>query len=323
MRRREFITLLSGAAVAWPVAVRAQQSAMPVIGFLRTGEPPKSWVEAFQQGLRERGYVDGQNLVVKFLFTDGSVDQLPRLVEELLRLKVDVILASATPAAMAAKKASTSMPIVFAGVLLPVEIGLVEGLGRPGGNITGVAINPADLNGKRLGLLRELVPKLRRVAVLWDRTNPGSPIQFERAEAAARTLGMQLESMPVLGPYDFDAGFKAMRGADGLLVLENTLFTTHRARLVALAATTRLPAIYGYREMVEAGGLMSYGTLISDLYRRAATYVAKILKGAKPADLPVEQPTKFELVINLKTAKALGFEVLPPPLLAQADEVIE
>jgi putative ABC transport system substrate-binding protein len=299
MRRREFITVLSGAAAAWPFVARAQQSTMPVIGFLRAGEPPKSWVEAFQQGLRERGYVDGQNVAVKFLFSDGSIDQLARLVEELLRLKVDVILASATSAVMAAKKATTSVPIVFVGVSLPVEVGLVENLGRPGGNITGVAQNPADLNEKRLGLLRELVPKLRRVAVLWDRTNPSSPVN------------------------DFDAGFKAMRGADGLLVLESALFTTHRARLVGMAAASRLPAIYGYREMVEAGGLMSYGTLISDSYRRAATYVAKILKGVKPADLPVEQPTKLELVINLKTAKALGFEVLPPLLLAQADEVIE
>jgi putative ABC transport system substrate-binding protein len=323
MRRREFITVLSGAAATWPFVTRAQQSTMPVIGFLRAGEPPKSWVEAFQQGLRERGYVDGQNVVVKFLFTDFSADQLPRLVEELLRFKVDVILASATPAAVAAKKATTSVPIVFAGVTLPVEIGLVQSLGRPGGNITGVAQNPADLNEKRLGLLREFVPKLRRVAVLLDRTNPSSPVYVEGAEAAARTLGMELEPVPVLGPNDFDAGFKTVRGADGLLVLDSTLFTTHRARLVGLAAASRLPAIYGYREMVEAGGLMSYGTFISDLYRRAATYVAKILKGVKPADLPVEQPTKLELVINLKTAKALGFEVLPPILLAQADEVIE
>jgi putative ABC transport system substrate-binding protein len=321
MRRREFIMMVGGAA-AWPLAARAQQPTIPVIGFLRSGEPPKSWVEAFQLGLRERGYVDGQNVVVKFMFTDDSVDQLPPLVEELLRLKVDVILASAAPPALAAKKATTSVPIVFVGVTYPVEIGLVPSLGRPSGNITGVALNPADLSGKRLELLRELVPKLRRVAVLWDRANPTNPVQLEAAEVAARTLGMQLESVPILSPNDFHAAFKAVSGADGLLVVPSTLFVTHRARLVELAATSRLPGIYGFSEMVEVGGLISYGARLADLYRRAANYVAKILKGAKPADLPVEQPTTLELAINLTTAKALGLTV-PPSLLARADEVIE
>jgi putative tryptophan/tyrosine transport system substrate-binding protein len=323
MKRRELIGLVGGAAVAWSLDVRAQQSATPVIGFLRAGRPPKAFVEPFQQGLWERGYVEGQNVVVKFMFTDGSVDELPRLAEELVRLNVDVILASAAPAALAAKEATTLVPIIFVGVALPVEIGLVPSLARPGGNITGVAVHPADLSGKRLELLRELVPKLTRVAVLWDQANPTNPIQLEGAQVAARTLGMQLERVPVRGPNDFDAGFKeAGRNADGLLVVESPLFTTHRARVVGLAATSRMPAIYGYKEMVEAGGLMSYGTHYGDLYRRAATYVDKILKGAKPADLPVEQPTTFELVINLKTAKALGL-TLPPSLLARADEAIE
>ena len=322
MRRREFISLLCGATVGWPLPARAQQAAMPVIGFLRAGEPPKTFVEAFQQGLRERGYVDGQNVVVKLLFTDGSVDELPHLAEELVRSNVDVILASAAPPAMAAKKATTSVPIVFAGVIYPVEIGLVPSLGRPLGNVTGVALNPADLVGKRLELLRELVPTLRQIAVLRDQVNPTNPVQLEGTEVAARTLGMQLEPVSVRGPNDFDAAFKAVRGADGLLVLESSLFTTHRARLVGLAAASRLPAIYGYREMVDAGGLISYGANIPDMYRRAATYVAKILKGAKPADLAVEQPTTLDLVINLTTAKALGITV-PPSLLARADEVIE
>jgi len=295
---------------------------MPVIGFLRAGEPPKTFVEAFQQGLRERGYVDGQNVVVKLLFTDGSVDELPHLAEELVRSNVDVILASAAPPAMAAKKATTSVPIVFASVIHPVEIGLVPSLGRPLGNVTGVALNPADLVGKRLELLRELVPTLRQIAVLRDQVNLTNPVQLEGTEVAARTLGMQLEPVSVRGPNDFDAAFKAVRGADGLLVLESSLFTTHRARLVGLAAASRLPAIYGYREMVDAGGLISYGANIPDMYRRAATYVAKILKGAKPADLAVEQPTTLDLVINLTTAKALGITV-PPSLLARADEVIE
>lgn len=206
------------------------------IGFLRAGQPPKSWVEAFQQGLRERGYVDGQNVVVEFRFTDGGVDQLPRLAEELVRLKVDVIVASAAPPALATKRATTSLPIVFVSVVDPVELGLIPSLGRPGGNITGLAISSADLAGKRLELLRELVPKLRRVAVLWDPTNPTNPMQLKGAEIAAGTLGMQLEPVPVRGPNDFDSGFKAVRGADGLLQVDSPLFTLHRARLIGLAA---------------------------------------------------------------------------------------
>ena len=230
-------------------------------------------------------------------------------------------MASAAPSALAAKKATTSVPIVFV-VSNPIEMGLVPSLAHPGGNITGLAVNSADLGGKRLELLRELVPKLRRVAVLWDRGSAANRVQVEGAEGAAPTLGMQVESVPIQGPSDFDAAFKAVRGADGLLVLESSLFTTHRVRLAELAAMSRLPAIYGPREHVEVGGLMSYGTHYGDLYRRAATYVDKILKGAKPADLPIEQPTKFELVINLKTAKALGLNP-PPALLVRADDMIE
>ena len=292
------------------------------IVFLRAGPPPKTWVEALQQGLRERGYVDGQNVVVEFRFTDGSVDQLPQLAEELVRLKVDVILASSSPSAVAAKKATTSVPIVFVNVFDPVELGLVPSLGRPGGNITGLASTSAELAGKRLVLLRELVPKLRRVGVLSHPPTPSNPKQLQGAEDAARALGMQVQPVPVRGPNDFDSAFKAVRGAEGLLLLDIAFFTTHRARLVALAAESRLPAIYGYRDIVDVGGLMSYGPHFPDMYRRAATYVDKIFKGAKPADLPVEQPTKFEFVINSRTAKALGLTI-PPSLLLQADQVIE
>ena len=323
--RREFMCTLAGGLLVAPLAAEAQeQKAGKVyrIGFLRAGQPPKPWVEAFQQGLRERGYVDGQNVVLEFRFTDGSFDQLPRLAEELVRLKVDVILASAAPPALVAKKATTSVPIVFVNVFDPVELGLIPSLGRPGGNITGLANSSADLAGKRLELLRELVPKLRRVAVFWDSSNPTNPIQLKGAEVAARTLGLQLQPAPVQGPSDFDAAFKAARGANGLLLLDSPLFTTHRARLSGLAATSRLPAISALREFVEVGGLISYGVDFPDSFRRAATYVDKILKGAKPADLPVEQPTKYELVINLKTAKALRLTI-PQLVLARADEVIQ
>ena len=259
-------------------------------------------------------------MVIEFRF--GSLDQLPQLAEELVRLKVDVIVASAGSAALAAKKATTSVPIVFATVNYPVEIGLVASLGRPGGNITGTSFNAAELAGKRLELLKELVPTLRRVAVLSYPPYPTNALQLKGAEVAARTLGMQPEPVPVRGPNDFDAAFKAVRGADGLLQLDMPFFTTHRARIAELAARSRLPAIYGYRQMVEVGGLMSYGPDVPDLHRRAATYVDKILKGAKPADLPVEQPTKFEMVVNNRAAKALGLTI-PPSFLLRVDQFVE
>jgi putative ABC transport system substrate-binding protein len=322
LERRQFITVLSSAMVAWPVAVSAQQASKPLIGFLRAGRPPKAWLEAFQQGLREQGYVDGQNVIVEVRFTDGSLDRLPQLVDELVRLKVHVIVASGSSAAAAAKKGTTSVPIVFASVSYPVETGLVASLARPGGNITGMAFNSADLAGKRLELLRELVPTLKHVAVLSHPGHPTDQVQLEGTEVAARTLGMRLKPVPVLSPSAFDSAFEAVRGTDGLLYLDGPFFTTHRVRLAGLTAASRLAAVYGYREMVTAGGLMSYGPQIADFHRRAATHVNKILKGAKPADLPVEQPTKFELVINLKTAKALGLTI-PPTLLARADDAIE
>jgi putative ABC transport system substrate-binding protein len=323
MNRRTFLSGLTVGTLATPLAAEAQQAGKVYrIGFLRAGHPPESYIEALQQGLREQGYVPGQNVVVELRATDGSADQLPGLAEELMRSRIDIVLASAALAAMAVKRTTVSVPVVFVGVVDPVGLGLVASLARPGGNITGLAAGAADLAGKRLELLRAIVPRLRRVAVLSHPANPANPIQLKGAQAAARTLGVQIELVPIQGPNDFDATAKAIRGADGLLSLESPLFTTYRARLAELAARSRLPAIFSQREYVEAGGLMSYGTDFPDLYRRAGRYVDKILKGAKPADLPVEQPTKFELVINLKTAKALGMTI-PQSLLQRADQIIE
>jgi putative ABC transport system substrate-binding protein len=292
------------------------------IGFLRPGQPPKYMVEPFEQGLHERGYVVGQNVIIDYRFADGASDQLPRLAEELLRLKVDLILASGGPPALVAQKLTTQVPIVFVGVVAPEQVGLVQGLARPGGNITGLSLNSADLLGKRLELLKELVPRATRVAVVWNPTNPVNRYQLKEVEVAARTLDISVQPVAVRGPDRFASAFEALRGVDGLFVVDDPLFTTHLARLTQIAARKRIPAIYGGRNYAEAGGLMSYGAYLPDVYRRAAGYVDKILRGAKPADLPVEQPTKFELVINLKTAMALGLTI-PPTLRLRADEVIE
>jgi putative ABC transport system substrate-binding protein len=309
------------ALVATPLATAAQQVGKVYrIGFLRAGEPPKLWMDEFRQGMRELGYVEGRNLVIELKI--GTLDQLPRLAEELVRSKVDVIVASASSAGIAAKQATTTVPIVFTSLSHPVEIGLIKSLALPGGNITGVTVNAAAHVGKRLELLRELVPTLKQVAVLTHPGHPTDPVQRKELEEAARGLGLQLKPVAVRGPEDFDAAFKAVSGADGLINIDTPLFTTHRARFVELAAKSRLPAIWANRTIVEAGGLMSYGTYLPALFRRAAIYVDKVLKGAKPAELPVEQPTRFELVINLKAAKALGLTI-PPAVLARADAVIE
>jgi putative ABC transport system substrate-binding protein len=304
MNRRRFLIASVAGALGTPLAVTAQQAGKVYrIGFLRAGQPLRTFIEAFGHGLREHGFVEGRNVAFEFRFTDGSVEPLPRLAEELVRLKVDVILASASSATMAAKHATTTVPIVFVPVVDPVEFGLVASLARPAGNLTGFALSSVDLFGKRIEILRELLPKLTRVVVLGDGGNPTNEMQLKAAAAAARTLAIDLELVTVQRPTDFDSIFKTVRGADGLLQLDSPLFTTHRARIVSLAASTRVPVIYAYREMVEAGGLISYGAHIPDLYRRAGSYVGKILKGAKPGDLPVEQPATFELVINLRTAK--------------------
>jgi len=323
MDRRTFIGVVAGGLLAAPLAAEAQQAGKVYrIGFLSQGQPPKALLEALQQGLRERGYAEGRNLVWEFRSTDGSLDQLPQFAEDLVRLKVDVILARSSSGAMAAKRATTSIPIVFFVVYAPVEIGLVPSLGHPGGNITGVAINVSDMVAKRVQLLKELVPTLKRVAMLSHPPHPTNAMQLQGAMAAARTLGLQFEEVPVRGPDDFASALKALRGIDGVLNADNPFFVTHRVRLVDAVAGSRLPAIYSARVYVEAGGLMSYGANLPDLWRRAAAYVDKILKGAKPGDLPVEQPTTFELVINNGTAKALGLTI-PQSVLQRANEVIQ
>src|SRR5713101_4561489 len=294
------------------------------IGFLSQGAPPKAYLEALQHGLRERGYAEGRNLLWEFRFTDGSLDRLPQFAEELVRLKVDVILARASSGALPAQRATTSIPIVFVGVLDPVEIGLIPSLRHPGGNIRGVAVavSASDMAGKRVQLLKELIPTLKRVAMLSHPPHPTNGIQLKGAEAAARTLGVQLEAVPVRGADDFAPTLKALRGIDGVLHADTALFTTHRARLVEAVAGSRLPAIYAARLYVETGGLMSYGPNLPDHWKRAAAYVDKILNGAKPGDLPVEQPTTFELVINSRTAKAIGLTI-PPLLVLRADQIVE
>ena len=322
--RRTFATSILG-IVAAPVAAAAQQAAkVHRIGFLRQGPPPKAWIEALQQGLRERGYVEGRNLAWEFRLTDGSLEQLPRLAEELVRLPVDLIVASAAPAARAAKAATATVPIVFAGVDNPDKLGLVQSMRSPGGNLTGVAlaVDAAEMTGKRLQLLTELVPGLKRAGILTHPSHPTNAMQLQGASAAARALGVQLVEVPVRVASDLDSALKAGRGTDGLLHVDTPFFTTHRARLVRALASTRLPAISTFREFVEAGALASYGVDQANVYREAAPYIDKILKGARPAELPVAQPTKFELVINLKTAKAQGVAI-PTPFLQRADEVID
>jgi putative ABC transport system substrate-binding protein len=299
-----------------------QRPKVPVIGFLRSGPPPEAFVEGFRQGLRELGYVEGQNVIIEYRFVDTGPAQLAELGSELLRLKVDIILASATPAALAAKRLTRTVPIVFAGVLDPVDSGVVDTLSRPGGNITGTSFMAIDLATKRVELLKDIVPQLSRVAVLGNLAHPSYASQVRTIEAGARALGIHAEGIGVRGPDDFEAAFRKARGAQGLIQLDDVLFSTHRGLLVKLAVANRLPVVYGFREHVEAGGLMSYGPNFRELYRRAAVIVDKILKGAEPGLLPIEQPTKFELLVNKRAAKALGLKI-QPSLLLRADEVVE
>jgi putative tryptophan/tyrosine transport system substrate-binding protein len=330
MRRREFVSLLGGAAAAWPLAARAQQARkMPRIGVLMPGPLSQHYatLDAFHQGLHDLGYVDRQNIAIESRYADWRLDRLSELAAELVGLKVDVIVAWSTPAARAAKQATSTIPIVAAVMADPVGDELVVGLGRPGGNITGTTFLGPELVAKRLQLMREVLPGLSRVAALWhpgaygERTTSGV---LKEIEIAAQTLGMQLQLVPALGPNDFTAAFSAMtrERADAFIVLPSPMLFGEHKRIVELAANNRLPGMYQAREFVDAGGLMSYGANLHDLFRRAATYVDKILKGAKPADLPVERPTKFELVINLKAARAVGLTINRDILLV-ADEVIE
>jgi putative ABC transport system substrate-binding protein len=327
MKRREFITLLGGAA-AWPLVASAQQPGrIARIGYLASNLANQGPLDAFRQGLRDLGYVEGRNVVIEYRDAQGKLEPLAALAAELVALKVDVIVASSTAAALAAKQATTVVPIVFGSVPDPVATGLVASLARPGGNVTGLSNLNADLVGKCLEYLTQAVPGIGRVAVLWQPGAFGERTEKEMmiaAERAARTLGIQLQFVEARGAADIDNAFSEITGArsDALTVLVSGMLLGERRRLVDIAAKNRLPVFYTFRELVDAGGLMSYGPSLADLFRRAASYVDKILKGTKPADLPVEQPTKFELVINLKTAKALGLTV-PPMLLTSADEVIE
>jgi putative ABC transport system substrate-binding protein len=312
------------ALLAAPHAAPAQQSGKTArVGILFFVTSPLL-DEAFRQGLRELGYVEGQNIAIEYRSAEGKSERLPGLAAELVRLKVDVIVSASPPATEAAKRATSTVPIVFALSGDPVAAGLVASLARPGGNITGLATISGEVVGKQLELLKRVAPKVSRVAVLQNPSNPGHALTLPQAEGAARALGVQLQVLKARTPSEIEVAFAAMRSqrADGALVLRDAMFREQRAQIVALAAKSRLPAVYGLREEAEAGGLMAYGASVPQLFRRAATYVDKILKGAKPADLPVEQPTKFELVINLKTAKALGLTI-PPSLLGQADQVIQ
>jgi putative ABC transport system substrate-binding protein len=281
-------------------------------------------IDAFKRGLRELGYVEGRNIVIESRWGEGKYESLPGLAAELVRLKMDVILTAAVPAIRAAREATTTIPIVMAVVVDPVETGLVVSFARPGGNITGLSVRTPELVGKQFGLLKEIVPKASRVAVLWNPGNLGNPPQLRAAELAARTLGMRLQPLEARNPREIDSAFAAMtkEAAAALVVLVDVMFIDHRTRIADLAATRRLPAVYGQLEHVESGGLMAYAPNFLDNYGRAAVFVDKILRGANPGDLPIEQSTKFELVINLKTAKALGLTI-PRSALLQADRVIE
>jgi putative tryptophan/tyrosine transport system substrate-binding protein len=324
MRRRTFIAALGGAA-AWPLAARAQAGKTHRIGFLsQAGGLSSPFVMAFREGLRDLGYIEGQNISIEWRFSSGPAEELASFANELIQLKVEAIVATGGPATRAMKRATSIIPIVMAFSGDPVGTGLIASLNRPGENLTGLSFMSPDLSAKRLEVLVEAFPNTKRVATLWNPDDPVYALELQRTDTAARALGIILRPIEVRTRDDFGAAFATMadENADALIAFAHTLTIQNRSSVVGLANRYRLPAMYGIREFVNDGGLMAYGPSITALYRRAATFVDKIIKGAKPADLPVEQPVKFELVINLKTAKALGFEI-PPTLLARADEVIE
>jgi putative tryptophan/tyrosine transport system substrate-binding protein len=325
MRRRKFIALAGSAAVAWPLVARAQETRKVVrIGYLSV-RSPISADDAFLQALRELGWIEGQNIVIERRFSAGNVDRLKQFAAELVHLKVDLVVAVASAATHAIKEATASIPIVFVNAGDPVGQGFVESLPHPGRNITGFSFDATpDITAKQVQLLIETAPKISRVAVLWNPTSPFLLSYWNVTQTTAPALRVGVQSVEFQHPDQLESAFDAMtrERADGIIVLSDSFATFHRARIAELAARHRLPAIYGHRQYVEAGGLMSYGPSLTDVFRRAPSYVDKILKGTKPADLPVQQPTKFELVINLKIAKALGLDI-PTTLLARADEVIE
>jgi putative ABC transport system substrate-binding protein len=327
MRRRDFIKVIAGSAVAWPLAARAQQSPVPVVGFLNSASPQPwvSYVAGFRTGLKEVGYIDGQNVAIEFRWADGHYERLPGMAADLVRRKVAVLVATGgTPSIVAAKAATTTIPIVFSIGHDPVKAGYVASLNRPGGNITGVNLLVGAMESKRLGLLRALVPGLQLIAVL---LNPDSPLhvdQTSEVQDAARAIGQQIQILHAGNESDIDTAFATalQLRAGGMVVGSDPFFNSQRDKIIALAARYAIPAIYEQREHTLAGGLMSYGTNISDGYRQVGVYAGRILKGEKPGDLPVVQSTRFAFIINLKTAKALGIEV-PPNLSAEADEIVE
>jgi putative tryptophan/tyrosine transport system substrate-binding protein len=324
MRRREFIMLLGGTAAAWPLGARAQP-AMRVVGFMGGGTPSiqGSWAAAFAQRLHELGWVDGRNLAIEYRWAEGKSERVTEIVAEFVRLKVDVIVTHSNPLVVAAKQATSTIPIVFGAAGDPVSTGLVASLARPGGNVTGLSLQQTDTAGKRLELLREVVPGFRRLGIMAKVDNPGAALEMADVEAAARALGIEFTLAEIRRAADIASAFEALKErADALYVCNDPFMNANATRINTLAAAMRLPTIFNFRENVEAGGLMSYGANVPDLFRRAADYVDKILRGTKPGDLPVEQPTKFELVFNLTTAKALGIDVAPS-LLARADQIIE
>jgi putative ABC transport system substrate-binding protein len=327
MRRRDFIKVIGGAAAAWPVAARGQQRAMPVIGFLSSRSPGESAgvIAAFRQGLREVGFVEGENLAIAFRWAEGHYDRLPALAAELVGLRVALLFAAGgPPSALAAKAATSIIPVVFSAASDPVEIGLVPSLNQPGGNVTGMGVFNATLGAKRIELTKELMPVADGIAYLLNPSNPSSEIESKGALAAARALGIELHVLNASTEYELDTAFAAVAKlrAGALVVSGEPFFDSQRDRLVALSARHAIAAVYAWREYVLAGGLMSYGTDLPDSYRQGGIYAGRILKGEKPANLPVMQPTKFHLALNLKTAKALSLDV-SPTLIARAGEVIE
>ena len=326
MKRREFMTLLGASAVVWPFAAWAQQAGkVPTIGFLGATTPAGGGqlLAAFVQRLRELGWVDGRNVAIEVRWAEGRSERASEVVADFARMKVDALVTSGTPTTLAAKQATSVIPIVFAVANDPVGSGFVASLSRPGGNITGLSLQSTDLAGKRLELFREVVPDLRRLAIMAHVGNPGAVLELAEVQAAARALGLEVATLEIRRAEDIAPAFEALNGrVDALYIETDALISTHRIRINTLALAARLPTMHSVRAYVEAGGLMSYGPNYTDLFRRAGELVDKILRGAKPADIPVEQPTKFDLAINLTTAKALGLEV-PPTLLARADEVIE
>ena len=326
MKRRDFITLLGGVAAAWPLAARAQQPAkLPTIGFLgaATASVAGQWFAAFVQRLHELGWMEGRNIAIEVRWAEGRSERYAEIAAEFVRLNVDVIVTVGTPASLAAKQATSVVPIVFVAASDPVGTGLVASLARPGGNVTGLSNQQADLAGKRVELLREVVPGLRQLAIMANVDNSASVLEMREVQTAARTIGLEVAILEVRQAEDIANGFELLKSrADALYVVSDPLLGSNRVRINTLALGMRLPTLHAFREYVEAGGLMSYGPNFPHLFRRAGDHVDKILRGAKPADIPVEQPTKFDLIINLTTAKALGLTV-PATLLARADEVIE